>query len=415
MPFLLLMPSFNQARYIREAVDSILSQDDPDWELWIVDNSTDNTPEVMAGYKDPRIKFHHIPSRMDPGSCLNWMLERAEGRDFSYVHTDNNLRPDYVRSFRTALAGDPLSLAYCDMKVIDGDGRRVGVFRRGAFDLPRLLSLSPLGVPFAATTELARKLGGFSCDDVADDVLFCIRAYGFGTWRHLREPLMDYRLHAGSRTEGFGGPSKVQHVFLRTFAKVIPELEARGLRPKQEMLRALREIGEDYRLAAEDLALRSHELGIPWWGGDDYLDGLWKAGLVALPWFKTQDGAPRRISIWSRLGGKRYNPISLWRMRKRAEGLRNLLRLHADRYRTVLASLAYLQFGNEGVTLTAGSSDAMTLWACLMLSKDLGWAIDLAQPAPSRIRWPQASGQAKAWIELSGRGVAPVNTPSLVC
>lgn len=415
MPFLLLMPSFNQARYIGEAVDSILSQDDPDWELWIVDNSTDNTPAVMASYEDPRIKFHHIPGRMDPGSCLNWMLERAEGRDFSYVHTDNNLRPDYIRSFRAALAGDPLSLAYCDMKIIDDEGKRTGVFRRGVFDLPRLLSLSPLGVPFAATTELARKLGGFSCDDVADDVLFCIRAYGFGTWKHLREPLMDYRLHAGSRTEDCGGPSKVQQIFLRTFAKVIPELEARGLQPKQEMLKVLREIGEDFRLAAEDLALRSQNLGIPWWGGDDYLDEVWKAGLVPMPWFRTRDGAPSGFTVLSKLGGKRYNPISLWRLRKRMLKMKGIIRLQADRYRTVLSSLACLQFGNEGVTLTAGASDAMTLWACRMLSKDLGWAVELAQPAPPGIRWPRALGPAKAWIDLSGRGVAPENTPSLVC
>jgi len=39
MPFLLLMPSFNQARYIVAAISSVLAQEDPDWELWIVDNS----------------------------------------------------------------------------------------------------------------------------------------------------------------------------------------------------------------------------------------------------------------------------------------------------------------------------------------------------------------------------------------
>jgi len=79
-------------------------KDDPDWELWIVDNSSDKTPEVMRQFTDPRIHFNHIPTRMDPGSCLNWMLERATGRDFSYVHTDNNLHVSYVRRMRAALA-----------------------------------------------------------------------------------------------------------------------------------------------------------------------------------------------------------------------------------------------------------------------------------------------------------------------
>ena len=45
-PFLLLMPSYNQAHYIGEAVQSVLAQDDPNWQLWIVDNSGDSTPEA---------------------------------------------------------------------------------------------------------------------------------------------------------------------------------------------------------------------------------------------------------------------------------------------------------------------------------------------------------------------------------
>src|SRR5690606_3476394 len=83
MPFLLIMPSYNQSHYIGSAIDSILAQEDPDWELWIVDNSSDDTPAVVQKYQDVRIKFFHIPERMDPGTCLNWALQRAEGRDFS--------------------------------------------------------------------------------------------------------------------------------------------------------------------------------------------------------------------------------------------------------------------------------------------------------------------------------------------
>ena len=105
MPFSLLMPSYNQARFITEAVDSVLAQEDPDWELWILDNSTDETPQVMASYQDPRIHFVHEPARMDPGTCLNWMLERAQGEHFSYIHTDNRLLPSFVGAHRKALAG----------------------------------------------------------------------------------------------------------------------------------------------------------------------------------------------------------------------------------------------------------------------------------------------------------------------
>jgi hypothetical protein len=200
MPFLLLMPSYNQARFIAEAVDSVLAQDDPDWELWILDNSTDGTPEVMARYADPRIRFTHIPARMDPGTCLNRMLAEAKGEHFSYIHTDNRLLPNFVSAHRRALKAHPMAVAYSDYWEIDEAGRRTKVRRRPrAMSLPRLFSTDTIGVPFAATTALAERLGGFTADDLADDVLFVMRADVHGPRVHLSDLTMEYRAHGGSR------------------------------------------------------------------------------------------------------------------------------------------------------------------------------------------------------------------------
>jgi len=202
MPFRLLMPSYNQAHFIHEAVDSILRQDDPDWELWILDNSTDETPKVMSSYTDPRIHFIHEPRRMDPGTCLNELIRLSIGDHFSYVHTDNNLRPGYVRHFREALSRHPLALAYCDYYEIKENGRLSRPRRRPApFPTARLFSSDSLGVPFAATVALAEAIGGFSSDDLADDCFFTMRADGVGPRIHVREPLVDYRVHGQSRTE----------------------------------------------------------------------------------------------------------------------------------------------------------------------------------------------------------------------
>ena len=200
MPFLLLMPSYNQGRYIVQAVESCLAQDDPDWELWILDNSTDNTPALMQAFKDPRIHFIHEPQRMDPGACLNRLLEMAEGTHFSYVHTDNCLCPNYVRELRQALSGHPLALAYCDYYVVDADGQARRRRRRPSnFTVEQLFSVESIGVPFAATTALARDVGGFSSDDLADDVYFVMLADGLGPRVHVGKPLLDYRVHSDSR------------------------------------------------------------------------------------------------------------------------------------------------------------------------------------------------------------------------
>ena len=213
MPFLLLMPSYNQAHYIGQATESCLAQDDPDWELWILDNSTDETPEVMRSFRDPRIHFIHEPRRMDPGGCLNRLLAMARGKQFSYVHTDNRLLPAYVRTFRSALGDRSLALAHCDYLQIDSEGRNPRPRRRGAFSVERLFSSDSLGVPFAATTDLANRVGGFSSDDLADDVFFVMRADGLGPRIHVPRPLVEYRVHDGSRARQSGADEVARSMY----------------------------------------------------------------------------------------------------------------------------------------------------------------------------------------------------------
>lgn len=225
MPFLLLMPSYNQAHFIAEAVDSCLAQDDQDWELWILDNSTDGTPEVMKAYSDPRIHFIHEPRRMDPGTCLNVLLEQAEGDHFSYIHTDNRLSKGFVRRHRRALNSHPLALAYCDYWEMNSAGKRPRLRRRpDQFPTSRLFSSDSIGVPFAATTALAAAIGGFTSEDLADDVYFVVRADGVGPRIHIAEPLVEYRVHGDSRTEIWG----VQRVRQAIYRSVLQAYRVRS-------------------------------------------------------------------------------------------------------------------------------------------------------------------------------------------
>jgi hypothetical protein len=250
MPFSLLMPSYNQARFIGEAVASVLAQDDPDWELWILDNSTDETPEVMASFRDERIHFVHEPVRMDPGSCLNWMLERARGEHFSYIHTDNRLLPSFVRSHRRALAAHPLALAVCDYWEITEAGERRKLRRRqDPFPLERLFSVDTIGVPFAATLELARRLGGFATTDLADDVLFVLRADALGPRVHIHQPQMEYRVHSASRFLA-SGLGRVQRAIHRSIVEACRERPAQLPDPfRGGDARALRHVGLASRMA----------------------------------------------------------------------------------------------------------------------------------------------------------------------
>ena len=396
MPFLLLMPSYNQAHYIGDAVRSVLNQDDPDWELWILDNSTDNTAEVMRQFDDPRIRFHHIPERMDPGSCLNWMLQRARGEHFSYVHTDNNLEPGYVRQLRSALQGKELALAYCDMHVIDGAGKRERLFRRGEFDLGRLVSFDTLGVPFAATTKLAASIGGFSAEDPADDVSFCISAYGRAELIYVAEPLIEYRLHEGSRTEAVGGAPGMQKVFLACLAKAVRSLEQRGHDPVGQAARRLEKLLSEF----DDIArtLWNERLGhLPaWWIGPFGVDLLFQQGVFKLTNMEPGHHAPPPPLLCWTADGRWIDPIRYALVRRRV-GRANDLRYFSFRMLPTLLPWAHLALGassGEPVRFRIRSLDFRTVWIARLLQAELNWTpcIDPGIGTPRWLKWARATG-----------------------
>lgn len=402
MPLLLLMPSYNQAHYIREAVDSCLSQTDPHWELWILDNSSDDTPSQMSHYRDPRIHFIHEPRRMDPGTCLNELLRLARGDAFSYVHTDNRLQPGYVAAFREALKGRSQALAYCDHWVIDGGGRRVGIERRPDYGLDLLLGGHGLGVPFAATRDLAETVGGFPSDDLADDVLFCDLAWAHGPWVHLRRPLMDYRVHQASRTQS-DGKGSVLRAILRAHSKALPALEARGYRPLEAMLDRLRDVILQAEGAAAEVWLRRvGQDAAVWWEGDPGLDPLWQAGLVRLPNFGSRAGGPPSRP---RLGSG--GPLLRWpwlktRLRPLQEEINRLQPL----FRSLVLGWGHLQASQAGLqapTVRVVSQDWATRWAANYLQRELGWKAGKG-PASAALALDLSSGGSGLTLLASEQG-----------
>ncbi len=408
-PFLLFMPSYNQAHYIAEAVRSVLAQDDAEWELWIVDNSSDNTPQVMRQFTDARIHFQHIPSRMDPGSCLNWMLGRATGRDFSYVHTDNNLHISYVRRMRAALKAHPLALAYCDMRTIDERGRFKNVNRRGAFDLPRLLSLDTLGVPFAATMELAKQVGGFSVGDYADDVCFCVSACGIAHYVYVREPLVDYRLHGGSRTEEAGGDDRIRRLFVELLPKIIPTLEQRGLQPMQKLQYAIREAFEELDTLVEDFWYRKlSKLAKPWWQGYPKAEHFFWQGLLRAPGFSVQEGQlPQQLILRDTSGticGLPWNSFALSVMfYTRRRQFRSVFKRIKDML-LVWAAATMRAPPSGQISIRVGNLDFRTIWAARQLELSLGWKPVLDTSIVRKFNWPKwdAACGSEPLLDCSG-------------
>ncbi len=98
MPLIsVVMPMRNAARYVGEAVASVLAQPGVDLELVVVDDgSTDDSARVVRGASDPRIKLIPGP-KQGIAAALNAGLAVAQGDYFARCDADDTYEPDRLR------------------------------------------------------------------------------------------------------------------------------------------------------------------------------------------------------------------------------------------------------------------------------------------------------------------------------
>lgn len=85
-----VMPAYNAAKYIAEAIDSILAQTYTDFEFIIInDGSVDDTEKIIQSYDDPRIVY--LKNEVNSGICvtLNKGLDAARGRYIARMDADD--------------------------------------------------------------------------------------------------------------------------------------------------------------------------------------------------------------------------------------------------------------------------------------------------------------------------------------
>ncbi|MBE9012065.1 glycosyltransferase [Pseudanabaenaceae cyanobacterium LEGE 13415] len=89
-----VIPAYNAAHLLSDAIDSVLAQSFTDWELWIVDDgSTDHTQEVVNAYDDDRIKLISQSNR-GVSSARNHGAIRSQGELIAFLDADDRWLPE---------------------------------------------------------------------------------------------------------------------------------------------------------------------------------------------------------------------------------------------------------------------------------------------------------------------------------
>lgn len=93
-----ITPTYNRAKTIGKAINSVLAQTHHDWELIIVDDgSTDNTKDIVLAYNDPRIIYVQQQNG-GPAKARNFGMSKAHGKWVMYLDSDDELLPQCIET-----------------------------------------------------------------------------------------------------------------------------------------------------------------------------------------------------------------------------------------------------------------------------------------------------------------------------
>lgn len=206
------IPTYNTAKYLPFAIDSVLEQQFTDYELVICDDgSTDNTPDICKSYDDPRIRYIRLPGKSGQAGNFNRCLDEARGDFVTILHADDYFLPGFVEDRVARLTDNPeLGFVFGAVEVVDADGAQISIGARWTEDrlfgrgelLEALLQGCILSPPSLMVRKTAAECVGLFRTDLTwgHDWEWALRLAEHCANHYVSKPLSAYRVHDASGT-----------------------------------------------------------------------------------------------------------------------------------------------------------------------------------------------------------------------
>jgi alpha-1,3-rhamnosyltransferase len=201
------IPSYNHARFIRQAIQSVIDQDYANIELIVIDDGSEDDSIATIGEMIPaceqrfvRFSFVHRPNK-GLSATLNEALQWAQGEYFSAIASDDVMYPRKTATLLGHLAGEPDTAGiFCGSDTLDSHGNVVGTTRCAdavfTFDDILLWRYSIMAPTQLLRLNCLRQVGGYPDGVYIEDwyMWLALSQRGYKL-RVVDEVLVGYRQH----------------------------------------------------------------------------------------------------------------------------------------------------------------------------------------------------------------------------
>ena len=198
-----LMPVYNAARYLPQALESIISQTYRDFELLVInDGSTDDSERILASCDDARLRVVKTSNR-GVSASLRLGMRLANGHYVARMDADDVALPNRLEVQKNLLDSNPeITVAHSLVDRIDAEGRivepRYGELRNDVETKWTLLWQNAVFHPtvMLRADDLKRSRINYRKETrIAQDFELWNRVAMVGSFYMINDVLLQYRLH----------------------------------------------------------------------------------------------------------------------------------------------------------------------------------------------------------------------------
>jgi len=206
-----IIPCYNNGKYIEECVNSVLAQTYPNFEIIIInDASTDDSAEKIQKLKEKnpeKIQVITNNKNLERSVSRNKGIASAKGEFICILDGDDRWYPNKLATQVRAMQDDP-KLAFCGTgrDFLDQDSKaktsNLYIARSGEVFLHLLARrCSIVASSVMLRRSIVEKVGGFKTNRIpAEDFDYWVRASFLGRYKHIPEKLVSYRRHDAQST-----------------------------------------------------------------------------------------------------------------------------------------------------------------------------------------------------------------------
>jgi glycosyltransferase involved in cell wall biosynthesis len=141
----IIIPVYNTEKYLKQCINSVLSQTFTDFELILVDDgSKDSSPDICEQYaqSDDRIRVIH-QKNSGVSAARNTGLNHAQGQNICFIDADDWVENDFLSTLYSNKCSSNADIVFCNIKIVYGE--RIDLFipydsQKSTTDIPNYLS-----------------------------------------------------------------------------------------------------------------------------------------------------------------------------------------------------------------------------------------------------------------------------------